>query len=1622
MPKRIEDTYQKLTQREHVLHRSGMYIGSTKKQTEELWVADENSDGTIKMKKKMVEYSPGFMKIFDEILTNATDHSFRDSTVNIIKVDYNKLSGEISVWNNGKGIPVVLHKEHNIYVPELIFGHLLSGSNYNDNDTRTGAGTNGLGSKVVAIYSKKFIVETIDSDEKRRFVQEFTDNMENRTKPKITNNSGKSFTKITFIPDYSRFEMSGLEDDTILLIRKRVLDCIACTNSNVQIYLNDERLKGKGLTDYIGYFFDNEKIINESYTDRIQYSNGKIVEYTWEYAIVPYHQYEQVSFVNGNATIQGGKHVDYILYQIINRYKKMLEDKKKLKELKPNFIKDKLFVFLRSTVANPSFNSQTKEQLTTPSKDFGCIITVSDQFINKLYKSSITDEIVEFCKFKETSALSRQTDGKKTNKIYIPKLEDALWAGTSRSNECTLILTEGDSAKTFAMWGRSIVGPERYAVFPLKGKVINIRDASISQLIGNEEINNLKQIIGLKQDHIYKTTSELRYGRVMVLTDADCDGSHIKALLVNFFHYWWPSLIKLDYIQTLRTPIVKAIKGKKIMEFFTEQDYLKWKETGVNLNSYQIRYFKGLGTSKKEDAKETFRRLDELKIDYYYKDKLCDESILLAFDKDKNIKLKSNDNNSNEELEIVKCSDKRKVWLSNYDKNIYLDMNQNRVSYQDLINKELIHFSIYDNLRSIPSLCDGLKPSQRKILYYMLKKNKKDLIKVAQLSGYVSAETSYHHGEASLQGAIVNMAQDFVGSNNINLLYPDGNFGCLDPETDILMWSGKIKKAKDIKIGDKLVGDDGKHRNVLNLIQGRSNMYELELKNGDKYTVNEEHVLTLKYSRHKKIYWKESDKSWHANYFDNVEMKSKTKSFRTNMSTNNNHFNMSKLSKEQAYNKIKLFIDNITFPDIIDIKLSDYLRLSNTDKCYLYSIKNKTAIEWYDRSLPINPYILGVWLGDGNADGSGLTSADEEIIKEYVYYADTINCELVHDKNGIETKTTKYKTKGDIHENYHYGIRQKKSKINTAKRLSIGDVEHNSSICLGCMTSNKKSLICDFHFKKSDYIDNYCISKNVNGHNIKRNPWKQILINNNLYKNKHIPEDYIYNNKKNRLELLAGIIDTDGTVKFNNNIPKIEISQSYRLRRNLIIQLKFLCESLGYTCTLSYYQKSGFTTKDEDKSILTLNIMSDNLHEIPLRLFRKKIKPYNKISDSNLYSFTVKPLGKNIYNGWELDGNKRFLLGNYIVTHNSRLQCGKDAASPRYIFTRLSDITQDIFNPNDTPLLNFLNDDGVTIEPEWYLPIIPMILVNGCEGIGTGYSTFVPTFNPVDIIHNLIKMIDDDTFMPLPLKPYFRGFNGIVEETETGSYITKGRWERLSDYQIRITEIPVGTGVTNYKEFLESFIEKTVVKRTGDRDKTKQKKKNFELKDVQNKTIDENDNICFIVEFKNKTTLDNLIKSNTLEKELKLTKSFSTNNMYLFNENLILTKYKTPVDILLEFFDLRLEYYVKRKEYITKRLRRELEILTSKARFIKEYINGDLDINKRSKDYIISVLEEHNYPKDESSYDYLLRLPIYSLTSEKIKELEEQCHKKEKELKFILSKSPENLWKIDLNDLLKKLI
>lgn len=746
--KTIEETYQKKDLHRHVIDRPEMYIGSIKTTTENLWVY---KNGTIL--KEPVEYNPGFIKIFDEILVNAIDHSVLDSTVTMIKVDVDQSTGEISVYNNGNGIPIVEHKEHKVYIPELIFGNLLTSSSYNDSEQKITGSINGLGSKLTNIYSLEFKVDTVDSVNKLKYTQTFSNNMYTIDKAHITKCSNKSYTKISFKPDYKRFGMKGINDDTYSLLTKRVYDTLACTNKRVTLYFNSQKIKEKSLLEYANIYEipEGTKFVHDSVDEII---NG--VLFSWEVVIAPSERYEQVSFVNGVCTTEGGKHVDHVVNQITKKLSALIESKKKVENIKPSYIKDKLFIFIKATIANPKFSSQSKGYLTSNVTTFGWKYIVSDEFISKLYKTSIVDDAVSFTKYKNQKDLAKSSDTvKKQSKLRIPGLEDAHHAGTSKSDKCVLFLTEGLSAKTFAVSGFSVIGKDNYGVFPLRGKLLNVREATQSQIMKNEEIINIKKILGLQHSKVYTDTKSLRYGSINLLVDSDHDGNHIMGLLINMFELWWPELLEIKgFITHMRTPIVKAVKGATVKEFFTELEYNNWKLSTTS-KSWNVKYYKGLGTSTSKEAKELFSRMRDLNV-VYTSDQSTNDSIKLAFEKKK--------------------ADSRKDWLQNYSSDLAVE-NSRMVSYTDFINKELIHFSMYDIIRSIPSLCDGLKPSQRKVLYTCFKRNITSEVKVAQLGASVAEMTAYHHGEQSLQGTIINMAQNYIGSNNCNLLRPCGQFG-----------------------------------------------------------------------------------------------------------------------------------------------------------------------------------------------------------------------------------------------------------------------------------------------------------------------------------------------------------------------------------------------------------------------------------------------------------------------------------------------------------------------------------------------------------------------------------------------------------------------------------------------------------------------------------------------------------------------------------------------------------------------------------------------------------------------------------------------------------------------------
>jgi len=789
--KSVEEKYQKLTQIEHILKRPDTYIGDTTLQKEKQYIYEND-----KIIKKEIVYPPGLMKIFDEILVNARDHYINDPTCDTIKITIDISQNEISVMNNGKGIDVEMHQEHNVYVPELIFGHLLTSTNYDDTEKRTTGGRNGYGAKLTNIFSTFFSIETVDGNRKRKYYQEFKNNMGEKHEPVITELKARptTFTKIVFRPDLNKFNLENLTPDIVSLLTRRVYD-IAGMHPKIKVYFNDKKIESNNFKKYINLYdfgeFQIERLdVNydettekDNDTDSVSSNKEKKDEFIyeeindrWKVAVMyhPTYGHEAISFVNGICTYNGGNHVDYVVNNIIDKLKTIITKKHKDITFKPQMVKDNLIIFIDSVIENPSFTSQTKETLKTKVSEFGSKCELSDKFIKKLSVTGIFDQILMMAKIKD-QAILKKTDGKKTTKILgYPKLEECSFAGTKRSNECKLILTEGDSAKSMVMSARNVIGSEKYGIFPLRGKLLNVREANPKQLLENEEITAIKKILGLQHGKDYKDTSDLRYGGIILLTDQDSDAFHIRGLLINAIHYMCPSLINLNtFITCLNTPIVKATnqKTKNTTPFYNLIEYEEWKNDN-NIKDYNIKYYKGLGSSNKSEACEYFDKIED-KLVYYtttdedyptvvkklYNDPVL-EAITLAFQKNR--------------------ADCRKKWLLNYDPNNILINKDNKVSIPHFIHNELIQFSNYDNIRSIPSICDGFKPVQRKILYGCIKKklfNPKDELKVSQLSGYISSLTSYHHGETSMMMSIINMAQNFIGSNNINLLFPSGQFG-----------------------------------------------------------------------------------------------------------------------------------------------------------------------------------------------------------------------------------------------------------------------------------------------------------------------------------------------------------------------------------------------------------------------------------------------------------------------------------------------------------------------------------------------------------------------------------------------------------------------------------------------------------------------------------------------------------------------------------------------------------------------------------------------------------------------------------------------------------------------------
>ena len=716
--------YERLSHVEHILKRPDSYVGTLAPETSTFW-----SNGTDGFEPIILHASPGLVKIFDEILVNAIDqYSLHPKKIDRICVDIQ--DDTISIANYGVSIPIKKHEKEKdargeaLWIPELIFGHLLTSSNYNDSDQRVTGGRNGYGAKLANIFSSKFWITIGDGTKFYR--QMWYSNMSRCDPPVVEDRQGPVYVGIGFQPDLPRFGGLG---DFFKIAEKRTWDAAMwCSKANV--YFNMKLLEVRSLEEYARMHTGDIPLV-KMHTD--------------SFDIVVGHSrngFQQCSWVNGIATTKGGSHVEKFVNALVNEV-----TKDKRVTVKPFQIKSSLFVFVRAVLINPTFSSQTKAECTSRISE---TFDFKPKFIKDVLASGVLDDLLALGAAKNDKEL-KKTDGTKKSRITgVPKLDDANWAGTHKSHECTLIITEGDSAKALAIAGLSVIGRNAYGVFPLRGKPRNVRDATVKQVTDNEEFSNLKKILGLQHGKVYTNLRDLRYGRLMIMTDADLDGSHIKGLVLNMFHVYWPNLIELGFVVSMITPVIKA--GK--VWYFTEEEFRQSPAT-----SGPVKYYKGLGTSTSAEAKEYFKQIERLTV-AFNSDSKMNESMNLAFSKAQ--------------------SDDRKDWLTTHMAKPPPGVPYGKVKalpVTDFIYKDMANFSAEDIKRSIPHVADGLKPSQRKVIYACLKKNLATDMKVAQLAGYVAEHTAYHHGEASLQGTIVNLAQNFVGSNNLNLIEPSGQFG-----------------------------------------------------------------------------------------------------------------------------------------------------------------------------------------------------------------------------------------------------------------------------------------------------------------------------------------------------------------------------------------------------------------------------------------------------------------------------------------------------------------------------------------------------------------------------------------------------------------------------------------------------------------------------------------------------------------------------------------------------------------------------------------------------------------------------------------------------------------------------
>lgn len=776
---------------EMCLLRPDTFIGSIKTVKGNHWIFNEEQ-GIIERRK--INYNQGLIRIFIEIMSNAIDNKWRSEKkgIKMTKIEFtiDKETGWITCWNDGLGIPVIKHKYKisdqmtdetkiiKMYPAEMFFGSGFSGTNYKDEEDRKTSGRNGVGAKATNAFSDHFIIEHYDSETGQVLKKEYKKNGTERLATEISSMKRKnSWTQVSFLPDYERFGYSGIDDDFFDLIKTYIYECAMITKFNV--FLNGEKIIVKDLLKYAKLYFPDSKTNPCIYFTAPNGDECVLVQNISDND--DRDDVDHISFINGIHTLRGGAHVSVwkklifsnIVLSFNKRNPKKGQKKTELKKTTAKQLFPYFTLFVRCEAFNPQFDTQTKDFMTSPDIDLEVTTEFKqeiDSAIIKILRWSFVKDLEEKLKFKQKKTTVPRTVERDVS--YGKKLWDANEAGKRKRTQCTLFITEGLSPKNWADTFISKLegGHDLNGSCAIRGKFIGENKTEL-QIWGNEEVQMLTRVLGLVQNVDYSDDSNyktLRYGKICILTDADDDGIHIRGLLLNFFFRYWPSLFERNVISAFSTSIVKATHKRnrtKTKVFYTKTEFEQWTSENEKLaKQYDIKYFKGLGSHQPGDE------------NFYIKDPKC--VIFIPDEKvDTFLKLAFNKQYSNQRKEwIVKDIPKP---LSETSEKMIIKKKKKHMTYDgdlpmsNFISNDLVVFFRTSVTRAMPNMYDSFNESYRKIFYCVGPKD----IKVNVLMGDITSRTDYQHGPASLEGAIVKMAQGFVGSNNIPLLVNSGEFG-----------------------------------------------------------------------------------------------------------------------------------------------------------------------------------------------------------------------------------------------------------------------------------------------------------------------------------------------------------------------------------------------------------------------------------------------------------------------------------------------------------------------------------------------------------------------------------------------------------------------------------------------------------------------------------------------------------------------------------------------------------------------------------------------------------------------------------------------------------------------------